>query len=84
LLPIPLNCTDGFGETYYGRPERLLDPRARKANSAWSFVAPEVHERFEQDLGRDLSDGTWDAKYGQLRTQPHFEGALVMIVSPGV
>jgi hypothetical protein len=84
LLPIPLHCTDGFGEAYYGRPERLLDPGARKANSAWSFVGPEVHERFETDLGRDLADGTWDAKYGHLRTQPHFDGSLVMIVSPGI
>lgn len=83
LLPIPLHCTDGFGEAYYGRPERLLDPGARKANSAWSFVAPEVHQRFETDLTRDLQNGTWDANHGVLRTQPHFEGSLVMIVSPG-
>jgi SAM-dependent methyltransferase len=83
LLPIPLNCSDGFGEAYYGRPERLLDPGARKANSAWSFVGPEVHERFERQLGSDLADGTWDKKYGHLRTQPHFEGSLVMVVSPG-
>lgn len=81
LLPIPLNCTDGFGEAYYGRPERLLDPAARKANSAWSFVTPEVHQRFEADLTRDLADGTWDTTYGHLRTQPHFDGSLVMIVS---
>jgi SAM-dependent methyltransferase len=80
-LPIPLNCSDGFGEAYYGRPERLLDPGARKANSAWSFVAPEVHERFEATLGRDLADGTWDATYGHLRTQSHFDGSLVLIVS---
>lgn len=56
-VPIPLNCSDGFGEAYYGRPERLLDPGARKANSAWSFVAPEVHERFVATLSRDLADG---------------------------
>ncbi len=37
-VPIPLECVDGFGEAYYGRPERLLDPGARRANSAWSFV----------------------------------------------
>jgi SAM-dependent methyltransferase len=80
-LPIPLNCSDGFGEAYYGRPERLLDPGARKANSAWSFVAPEVHERFETTLGRDLADGTWDTTHGHLRTQPHFDGSLVLIVS---
>jgi SAM-dependent methyltransferase len=83
LLPIPLSCSDGFGEAYYGRPERLLDPGARKANSAWSFVTPEVHERFETHLGRDLADGSWDAKHGHLRNQPHFDGSLVLIVSPG-
>lgn len=33
-VPIPLDCTDGFSEAYYGRPERLLDPGARRANSA--------------------------------------------------
>lgn len=82
-LPIPLRCVDGFGEAYYGRPERLLDPGARRANSAWSFVATEVHERFETTLGNDLSSGAWDAKYGGLRTQEHFDGSLVLIVSPG-
>ncbi|GAB2576030.1 class I SAM-dependent methyltransferase [Kribbella endophytica] len=82
-VPIPLHCTDGFGEAYYGRPERLLDPGARRANSAWSFVPPEVHERFTEHLTRDLTDGTWDTKYGQLRNQQHFDGSLVLIVSPG-
>lgn len=82
-VPIPLNCSDGFGEAYYGRPERLLDPGARKANSAWSFVGSEVHERFGTELGRDLADGTWDAKYGLLRGQAHFDGSLVLIVAAG-
>jgi SAM-dependent methyltransferase len=80
-VPIPLHCTDGFGEAYYGRPERLLDDGARLANSAWSFVAPEVETRFVETLGRDLDDGTWDAAYGRLREQPFFEGSLVLCVS---
>lgn len=25
-VPIPADCTDGFNEAYYARPERLLDP----------------------------------------------------------
>jgi hypothetical protein len=45
-VPIPLDCTDGFGEAYYGRPNCLLDPRARLACSAWSFVDPSVGFRF--------------------------------------
>ena len=39
-VPIPADCTDGFNEGYYARPEKLLDPGARLACSAWSFVPP--------------------------------------------
>jgi len=80
VVPVPLDCTDGFGEAYYGRPEALLDPGARLANSAWSFVEPEVEPRFERELRRDLGSGAWDARYGALRTQPEFDGSLRLIV----
>ena len=79
-IPIPLDCTDGFGEAYYGRPELLLDPGARQANSAWSFVADDVHARFERELRADLDSGTWDAAHGGLRTLPEFDGSLRLIV----
>lgn len=80
-LPIPLNCTDGFSEAYYGRPEALLDPGARLANSAWSFVDRAVGERFERTLRADLATGGWDARHGHLRSQPSFEGSLRLIVA---
>ncbi|GAA1714907.1 methyltransferase domain-containing protein [Isoptericola hypogeus] len=79
-LPIPLACVDRFGEAYYGRPEGLLDPGARTANSAWSFVTPSVQERFVDRLGADLGSGEWDRRFGHLRTQPHFDGSLVLVV----
>ena len=80
-VPIPLNCVDGFGEACYGRPERMLDPGARLANSAWSFVDPSIGERFVVELGRDLADGSWDRRYGELRAQPFFEGSLRLIIA---
>ena len=79
-VPVPLNCTDGFSEAYYGRPEFLLNPAARLACSAWSFVLPTVIERFVIDLERDLESGSWDAKYGHYRTQPQFDGSLKLVV----
>ncbi len=79
-LPIPLNCADGFSEAYYGRPEALLDPGARLANSAWGFLDPAVGERFERALRADLDSGVWDARHGHLRTQPSFDGSLRLIV----
>jgi hypothetical protein len=81
LVPVPLECTDGFNEAYYGRPEALLDPGARQSCSAWSFVGEAVHERFTRDLSRDLADGTWDRRYGHLRTQPAFDGSLILVTS---
>ena len=79
-VPIPLECTDGFNEAYYGRPERLLDPGARLACSSWSFVGPDMVERFDRDLRRDLADGTWDARYGHLRRQTEYVGSLRLVV----
>jgi len=79
-VPIPLYCTDGFNEAYYGRPERMLEPGARLANSAWSFVPPTVESRFVEHLSRDLQSGAWDKKHGHLRHQPFFEGSLRLIV----
>lgn len=78
-VPIPLDCTDGFNEAYYGRPEMLLDPAARQACSAWSFVDDGARERFDKALRGDLASGAWDERFGGLRTQPAYEGALVIV-----
>ncbi|MFD9894791.1 class I SAM-dependent methyltransferase [Amycolatopsis sp. NPDC059027] len=80
-VPVPIDCTDGFNEAYYARPERLLDPDARLSCSAWSFVDDEVHARFAAELRRDLANGTWERRYGGLREQAEFDGSLVLIVS---
>jgi SAM-dependent methyltransferase len=80
-VPVPLDCTDGFNEAYYGRPEALLDPAARLSCSAWSFPGPEVHDRFTRELSRDLADGTWDRRHGDLRTQPALDGSLILVTS---
>lgn len=79
-VPIPLNCTDGFNEAYYGRPEILLDPAARSVCSAWAFVPPSALVRFETALRRDLEAGTWDEKYRHLRTQHEYPGSLRLVL----
>jgi hypothetical protein len=78
-VPIPADCADGFNEAYYARPEILLDPAARQACSAWSFVSPDLRDQYAQHLREDLATGAWDQRYGYLRTQPHLLGSLVLI-----
>jgi len=55
-------------------------PAARLACLAWSFVGPSVEARFVKELGRDLGSGKWDARYGHLRKQAHFEGSLKLSI----
>jgi len=81
VVLIPLDSTDGFGQAFYGRPERLLEPAVRRAMSAWSFVPDDAVARFERDLARDLESGTWDEKYGSFRSLPEFDGGLRLVVS---
>ncbi|MES1170689.1 MAG: SAM-dependent methyltransferase, partial [Leifsonia sp.] len=78
-VPIPLDCTDGFGEAYYGRPEAFLDPGARRANSAWSFVDAGTVDGYVAALAADLESGEWDRRFGALRSQAEFDGSLRLI-----
>jgi hypothetical protein len=79
-VPIPLDCTDGFCESYYGRPEGLLDEGARSACSVWSFIDDGVVARFERQLSADLESGRWDAKYRAMRALTEFDGSLRLVI----
>lgn len=80
-VPIPQDCTDGFNEAYFGRPEMLLDPAARLACSAWGFVPADEQAAFEVALRADLESGAWDRRHGALRDAPDFRGALVVVTA---
>ena len=79
-VPIPIDCVDGFTEAYYARPDMFLEPRVRAAQSAWGFVDEPAITRGVRRLRDDLASGAWDDRYGSLRTQPEFVGALRLIV----
>lgn len=77
---VPNDCTDGFGQAFYGRPERLLDPEVRRAMSAWSFVSDAVVNRFVRDLSADLESGEWDARYGHYRELETFDVGMRLVI----
>lgn len=81
VVPVPIECADGFTEAFYARPERFLDPAVRAAQSAWGFVDPQVAHRFSNALEADLASGRWDERYGDWRNKPEFAGSLRLIVS---
>jgi SAM-dependent methyltransferase len=79
-LLIPLDCRDGFTDAFYGRPEAMLEPAVRRAQSAWSFVDDDAQSRFEERLSADLESGAWDERLGHLRTQPEFVGSIRVLI----
>ncbi|MER5886239.1 methyltransferase domain-containing protein [Streptomyces sp. NPDC001941] len=78
-VPIPLDCTDGFNEAYYGRPELLLDPASRQASPAWSFLDDRARQDFDTSLRHALGSGAWDEAFGHLRHRPTYTGSLVLL-----
>ena len=80
VVPIPADCTDGFGQAFFARPERMLEPEVRRAMSAWSFLEPSIVERFVRKLSDDLASGAWDAEWGSFRTLREFDGGLRLVI----
>jgi SAM-dependent methyltransferase len=80
-VPIPIDCTDGFTEAFYARPEEFLDPEVRRAQSAWGFIDDAVAERGLARLEADIASGRWDERHGALRSQEELVGALRLVLS---
>jgi SAM-dependent methyltransferase len=80
-VPIPRDCVDGFGEAFYARPEAFLDPDVRDAQSGWVLIDAAAVARATARLADDLASGEWDRRYGALREQPAYDGAVRLIVA---
>ena len=61
-VPIPWDCTDGFPEAYWRRPEAYLDEDVRRGMSIWTKLGSEVEQRAMRRLRDDLASGEWAAR----------------------
>lgn len=82
-VPVARDCLDGFTEAHFARPEAFLDDATRRSQSAWGFLDDGVERRFVERLRVDLETGAWDERYGYLRHNEVFEGALRLVVQGG-
>jgi SAM-dependent methyltransferase len=80
-IPTPADCTDGFFEAFWNRPEAILDPAVRSSQSIWQLVEPGVEEEIVARLAADLESGKWDEEHGALREQESYEGSLRLVIS---
>lgn len=81
VVPVSADCIDGFGQAFFARPERTLEPHIRRAMSAWSFLEPGVEDRYVRELSADLESGAWDERWGAFRDLPQFDVGLRLVVA---
>jgi hypothetical protein len=67
--------------SFWAHPERVLDEAARGGTSAFALMAPAVVDRVVADVARDLADGTWDKRYGHLRSLESLDAGMRMLVA---
>lgn len=80
-VAVPADCTDGFSEAFFARPEAFLDPAVLDAQSAWGFVSTDERYSFQATLAAMLADGSWDRAYGHWRTRAAHAGAVRIITA---
>lgn len=78
---VPRDCTDGFMEALYARPEKFLDPAVRAGQSAWAFAPEGAEDLFVARLSEALTSGAWDARYGAFRAAENFRGSLRLLIA---
>jgi hypothetical protein len=82
-LLVPRDCTDGFGEAFWARPEAYLDPQVRAGMSAFALLTPPETEPGLRRLAADLRSGAWDARHGHLRQLAELDcGHRLIVATP--
>ena len=79
-VPIPWDCSDGFFEAHWRRPEAYLDESVRRGVSVWTSVGPDAEQRAVRSLGADLASGRWAERNRELLDLDEAElGARLLI-----
>jgi hypothetical protein len=79
-LPIARDTSDWTLMSFWAHPERVLDEDARNATSGFARMPKAVVDRVVHAVGRDLADGTWDARHGHLRRLAEYDAGLRLLV----
>jgi SAM-dependent methyltransferase len=81
VLPLPRDTTDWMLGSFWAHPERVLDEQARANTSGFARMPPDVVERVVTALRRDLEDGSWDERHGELRTLEEYDVGLRLVTA---
>ncbi len=81
VVPVPNDCTDGFGGAFWARPEAYLDAAVRAGMSSFAQLDAGATARGHDRLRADLASGRWDARLGHLRALAAYDVGYRIVVA---
>jgi SAM-dependent methyltransferase len=78
---IPWDCSDGFFEAYWRRPEAYLEEHVRRGVSVWASVGPDAEQRAVCSLRDDLASGRWAERNRELLDLDAAELGLRLLIA---
>lgn len=80
-VPIPHDCTDGFGAAYWCRPQAYLDPSVRAGISMLAQAGDIALAEGLSRLSADLRSQRWVQRHADLLEQDHLDVGYRLLVS---
>jgi SAM-dependent methyltransferase len=80
-VPVPADCVDGFGGSFWNRPEAYLDPGVQAGMSSFAQLDRDALTRGTERLRDDLASGAWDARHGHLREMDELDLGYRLLVA---
>ncbi|WP_424533764.1 class I SAM-dependent methyltransferase [Sphaerisporangium viridialbum] len=80
-VPVPRDCTDGFGAAYWCRPEAYLDPGVRAGMSVLAQTGEDILQPGLTRLAADLSSGDWYKRHTELMKLERFDAGYRLLVT---
>ncbi|CAM3216416.1 methyltransferase domain-containing protein [Mycobacterium colombiense] len=80
-VPVPHDCTDGFGAAYWRRPHAYLDPTVRAGISMLAYARPGSLAEGLGRLAADLRSGQWQQRHPELLDQHELDAGYRLLVS---
>jgi SAM-dependent methyltransferase len=80
-VPVPHDCTDGFGVAYWRRPEAYLDPVVRAGISMLAQVGEAPLRPGLKRLESDLASGAWHERHRELLGRDEYDGGYRLLIA---
>jgi SAM-dependent methyltransferase len=80
-VPIPHDCTDGFYQCHWRRPQAYLDPQVRNSMSVFHALPEEEVAAALERLRRDLDSGAWQEANRDLLDKPELDLGLRLAIA---